>query len=242
MADGIEVWGKVMSVALAIPGVKVDRDSFLRTELRPYCSSDQLEKAIINPVNVLSRERIDKLGDACINNHLIKVSSLSFFAGLPGGFAAAATIPADLAQYYWHTFVLAQKLAYLYGLPDLKDENGNFTEMSRNMLTIFVGVMMGAGVANEIFQKASKAFAEQVAKRLPQMSLSKTLWYPMIKQIAKWLGVSMSKGTFAKALSKSIPLIGGLISGGLTAATFHTEAKRLQEKLRNQMNDITHNR
>lgn len=241
MADGIEVWNKVMSAALAIPGVKVDRDSFLRAELRPYCSSDQLEKAIINPVNVLSREIIDKLGNACINNQTRKVSSLSFLAGLPGGIVVVASIPADIAQYYWHTFVLAQKLAYLYGLPDLRDENGNFTEMSQNMLTVFIGVMMGAGIANEIFKKVSKAFAEQVAKRLPQMSLSKTLWYPMIKQIAKWLGVSLSKGTFAKGLSKIIPLIGGLISGGVTAVTFYPAAKRLQEQLRDQMNDISYN-
>ena len=32
------------------------------------------------------------------------------------------TVPADLAQFYWHTLVLAQKLAYLYGWPDLSDK------------------------------------------------------------------------------------------------------------------------
>ena len=79
----------------------------------------------------------------------------------------AATIRGDMAKYYWHTFVLAQKLAYLYGIPDLRDEEGNLSETSQDMLTLFVGVMMGATAANNVIKNLSKAFAEQVVKRLP---------------------------------------------------------------------------
>lgn len=239
MANEIEVWNKVMSSALAIPGVKVNRESFLLGELRNYCSSmEELTKAVDNPVDVLSKERIDQLASSCINNHLLKVTSLSFAAGIPGGLAMAAAIPGDIAQYYWHTFVLAQKLAYLYGIPDLCDENGNLTETSQDMLTLFVGVMSGVAAANNVIGKVSKAFAAQVVKRLPQKALTKTFYYPIIKQIAKWLGVSLTKGSFAKSVGKLIPVIGGVISGGLTAVTFKPAAKRLQKKLQEQMYDI----
>ena len=234
MANEVTVWNKVMSSALAIPGVQVDKEMFLRSELRQYCSKDELEKAVSNPVNVLSEDRIDSLANSCINNHLLKVTSLSVVAGIPGGLAMAATIPADMAQYYWHTFVLAQKLAYLYGIPDLRDENGNLTETSQDMLTLFVGVMMGAAAANN----ASKAFAVQVVKRLPQKALTKTVYYPIIKQVAKWIGIKLTKDTFAKGVGKTIPILGGVISGGLTAATFRPSAKRLQKKLKEQMFDI----
>lgn len=238
MANEVTVWNKVMSSALAIPGVKVDRDSFLMSELRQYCSKDELEKAIVNPVDVLSEDRIDSLANACINNHLVKVTSLSVVSGIPGGLAMAATIPADMAQYYWHTFVLAQKLAYLYGIPDLRDENGNLTETSQDMLTLFVGVMLGAAAANNAIKNVSKAFAVQVVKRLPQKALTKTIYYPIIKQVAKWIGIKLTKDTFAKGLGKTIPILGGVISGGLTAATFRPSAKRLQRKLKEQMHDI----
>lgn len=239
MANEIQVWNKVMSSALAIPGVKVNRESFLLGELRNYCSSmEELTKAVDNPVDVLSKERIDQLASSCINNHLLKVTSLSFAAGIPGGLAMAATIPGDIAQYYWHTFVLAQKLAYLYGIPDLCDENGNLTETSQDMLTLFVGVMSGVAAANNVIGKVSKAFAAQVVKRLPQKALTKTFYYPIIKQIAKWLGVSLTKGSFAKSVGKLIPVVGGVISGGLTAVTFKPAAKRLQKKLQEQMYDI----
>lgn len=238
MANEVTVWNKVMSSALAIPGVQVDRETFLRSELRQYCSKDELEKAISNPVDVLSEDRIDSLANSCINNHLLKVTSLSVVAGIPGGLAMAATIPADMAQYYWHTFVLAQKLAYLYGIPDLRDENGNLTETSQDMLTLFVGVMMGAAAANNAIKNVSKAFAVQVVKRLPQKALTKTVYYPIIKQVAKWIGIKLTKDTFAKGVGKTIPILGGIISGGLTAATFRPSAKLLQKKLKEQMYDI----
>ena len=239
MENEIQVWNKVMSAALAIPGVKVDRTCFLLTELRPYCSSKEtLGKAINNPVDVLSKEQLDMLANSCINNHLIKVSTLSFVSGFPGGLTMAATIPADIVQYYWHTFVLAQKLSYLYGFPDLCNEKGELTENSQDMLTMFVGVMMGVAAANNAIRPMSKAFAEQEVKRLPQKASTKTLYYPIVKQIAKWLGVSLTRGSFAKSLGKLIPVMGGIISGGITAATFKPAAKRLQEKLQEQMYDI----
>lgn len=238
MANEITLWNKVMSTAMGIPGVKIDREAFLRAELRPYCTKDELDKAVQNPVGVVSQKRIDELANSCIRNQTAKVTAISTVAGLPGGFAMAATIPADMAQYYWHTFVLAQKLAYLYGIPDLRDENGNLTETSMDMLTLFVGVMMGAAAANNAIKNISKAFAVQVAKRLPQKALTKTIYYPIIKQVAKWIGIKLTKDSFAKGVGKAIPFIGGAISGGLTLATFHPSAKRLQKKLREQMYDI----
>lgn len=238
MTNEVSVWNKVMATAMDIPGVKVDREAFLTKELRPYCTKDELEKAIKNPVGVISQERIDTLANACIRNQTAKVTAISAAAGVPGGLAMVATIPADMAQYYWHTFVLAQKLAYLYGIPDLRDEDGNLTETSQDMLTLFVGVMMGAAAANNAIKNVSKAFAVQVAKRLPQKALTKTVYYPIIKQVAKWIGVNLTKASFAKGVGKAIPVVGGVISGGLTLATFRPAAKRLQKKLREQMYDI----
>lgn len=238
MEKEVTVWNKVMSTALAIPGVKVDRELFLRAELRQYCTKDEMEKAVINPVDVVSVERLDSVASSCINNHLVKVTVLSAVAGLPGGFAVLGTIPADMAQYYWHTFVLAQKLAYLYGIPDLRDENGNLTETSQNMLTLFVGVMMGVAAANNAIREISKAFAAQVVKRLPQQALTKTAYYPAIKQVAKWIGISLTTKTFSKQVGKFIPFLGGLFSGVLTASTFLPAAKRLQQKLKEQMYDV----
>ena len=42
-------------------------------------------------------------------------SGASLLAGLPGGIAMAATIPADVIQFYGVALRMAQELAYLYG-------------------------------------------------------------------------------------------------------------------------------
>lgn len=242
MSNEVTIWNKVMGAALSMPGVKVDRDDFLKKELKNYCSPEQLNLAISSrPINGVSKEIIDRIANACINSHTTKVTTISAVAGIPGGFAMAGTIPADMAQYYWHVFVLAQKLAYLYGFPDLRDENGNLTDTASDMLTLFVGVMMGASAANQAIKGLAKEFAKQVIKRLPQKALTKTMYYPIIKQIAKWIGVKLTKDTFAKGLGKVIPILGGVISGGLTLATFRPSAKRLQHKLQEEMFVINEN-
>ena len=242
MSNEVTIWNKVMGAALSMPGVKVDRDDFLKKELKNYCSPEQLNLAISSrPINGVSKEIIDRIANACINSHTTKVTTISAVAGIPGGFAMAGTIPADMAQYYWHVFVLAQKLAYLYGFPDLRDENGNLTDTASDMLTLFVGVMMGASAANQAIKGLAKEFAKQVVKRLPQKALTKTMYYPIIKQIAKWIGVKLTKDTFAKGLGNVIPILGGIISGGLTLATFRPSAKRLQHKLQEEMFVINEN-
>lgn len=236
MSSEVTVWNKVMGAALSMPGVKVDRDEFLKKELKIYCSPEQLEQAISSrPINGVSKDVIDRIASACINSHTAKVTAVSAIAGIPGGLAMAGTIPADMAQYYWHVFVLAQKLAYLYGFPDLRDEKGNLTDTASDMLTLFVGVMMGASAANQAIKGLAKEFAKQVVKRLPQKTLTKTVYYPIIKQVAKWIGVRLTRDTFAKGVGKAIPVLGGVISGGLTFGTFRPSAKRLQHKLQEEM-------
>lgn len=236
MANEVSIWNKVMGSALAMPGVKIDRDEFLRRELKIYCSPEQLDQAVFGrPTSVVPKDIIDRIANACINSHTTKVTTISAVAGMPGGFAMAATIPADMAQYYWHVFVLSQKLAYLYGFPDFRDEKGNLTDTASDMLTIFVGVMMGASAANQAIKGIAKELAKQVVKRLPQKALTKTIYYPIIKQVAKWIGVKLTKETFAKSVGKAIPILGGAISGGITFATFRPCAKRLQRKLQEEM-------
>ncbi len=235
MADGATIWNKVMTAAMRLPGVKVDRDAFLAAELKPYCSIEQLAQAGFNPVGLVAKSRIDAIADACIRNHTITVTATSMAAGLPGGLAMAATIPGDTAQYCWHTLVLAQKLAYLYGIPDLRDESGHLTEASRQMLTLFVGVMMGAAVADSAVKKISQSLATQVAEHLSQKALPQTFYYPIVKRVARWIGINITEKSFGRTVSKAIPLVGGMVSGRLTYVAFGRAAKRLQAKLQEQM-------
>ena len=226
-------WDKVMNLALSMPMVKVDRTAFLTKEFSMYDNADQLRDK--RPIDLFDAETIERAARGVINSHLTTATVTSTAAGIPGGPAMAATMPADIAQYYWHVLVVAQKLGYLYGWPDLLDDKGQITEGTRNVLTLFVGVMFGAQAASKLVGEIAKRVSLQAAKRLPQQALTKTIYYPVVKQVAKWIGVKMTKDTFGKSVGKAIPILGGVLSGAITAFSFKPMAEKLQKHLREEM-------
>ena len=223
-------WDNIMENSLKLPGIKVDRDDYLKDVFSSY--GDIRSLADKRPMDVFDVETVDKVAKSTINKHLLGVTGTSAIAGIPGGFAMIGTIPADITQYYYHVVLVAQKLGYIYGWPDLLDEKQQFSEASRNILTLFVGVMLGAGAANKAVTEVGKKLSMQVAKRLPQQALTKTAYYPIIKQVGKWIGMKVTKETFAKGASKFVPILGGVLSGGLTFFTFKPMANKLHAKLK----------
>jgi len=233
MSEELALWDKVMNGALKMPMVKVDRTAFLTKEFSMYNNADQLRDK--RPIDLFDAEAIERAARGVINSHLTTATVTSTAAGIPGGPAMAATMPADIAQYYWHVLVVAQKLGYLYGWPDLLDDKGQITEGTRNVLTLFVGVMFGAQAASKLVGEIAKRVSLQAAKRLPQQALTKTVYYPVVKQVAKWIGVKMTKDTFGRGVGKAIPILGGVLSGAITAFSFKPMAEKLQKHLREEM-------
>lgn len=226
------VWNKILNTVLKMPGVKVDRVGFLRHELRPYCNQSRLQMlGSVRPYTVVSEQVIDKLARQCVRHHVTVVTATSTIVGLPGGLAMAATLPADLTQYFYHVFVLSQKLAYLYGYPDFCDDDGELNDVAIDLLTIFMGVMMGAPVAEKGLGELSKAVAENAVTRLPRVALTKTALVPIVAQLTKMIGTRFSKDSLTKSVGRFIPVAGGLFSGGLTLYTFRRGANRLRRQL-----------
>lgn len=236
MANEIAVWNKVLTSVMQMPGVKVTRESFLTEKLSVYCTGSQLstvlEKGTIGNVEM---PVLDVIANECIRQHTLMATSASTVMGIPGGLAMLGTVPGDVLQYYYHVFVLAQKLAYIYGYPDLCDENGQFTESAASLLTVFVGVMGSVAAAQKVIQEVAEQAQKEILKRLPRYALTKGVVYPFVKQVAKWIGISLTRQSFAKGVSKLVPVLGGLVSGGLTYATFRPQAKKLMGSLKGTM-------
>lgn len=81
-----------------MPGVHVSRESFLKKELFKNHPEEVIEKAIATtPAKAgISLKEIDKIADEVIKYERNCVSGISAALGAPGGFAMAATIPADI--------------------------------------------------------------------------------------------------------------------------------------------------
>ncbi|MFC4468439.1 hypothetical protein ACFPH6_28515 [Streptomyces xiangluensis] len=224
----------VLVGAAKLPGVRINREAYLRSALARHCSEDDIRRAIEETPAAagITVEVLDKVANDSIRYEAGKVSALSAAAGIPGIFALPATVPADMAQYFGHMLRIAQKLAYLYSWPDLfSDEGDDVDDATMGVLTLFFGVMFGTQSANAAVGKVAGMMAEQVAKKLPQKALTQGVIYPVVKKVAAYLGVQMTKQTFAKSVSKAIPLVGAVVSGGLTLATYLPMARRLKKHL-----------
>ncbi|MCF6464751.1 hypothetical protein [Clostridium sp. Cult2] len=224
-----------LRAASSLPMVYIDREKFLYKELIKYYPKEQVEIAIKNnPAYAgIQVSMINKIARHCINYETNKVSSISFAAGLPGGFAMAGTIPADITQYFGHVLRILQKLIYLYGWEELVSDDEPFDDETKNLLTLFIGVMFGVNGAATTITKISASAAQKASKSLASKALTKGTIYPMVKKIAQVIGVKMTKEVFAKSVSKVIPVVGGIASGGLTYATYKPMSYRLKRYLEN---------
>lgn len=92
----------VIILAVKTPGVHISRDKFLRKELFKNYPPEVVDDAVARTPALagIPAEEISKIADEVINFERVCVSGISTALGMPGGAAMAATIPADLAQYY----------------------------------------------------------------------------------------------------------------------------------------------
>ena len=227
------IFEQVLATASSLPMVHIDRKKFLLKELIKFCPKEQVDIAIQNnPAYAgIDISTIDKIANSCINYETNKVSSISFAAGIPGGFAMAGTIPADITQYFAHILRILQKLIYLYGWEEILPEDGSIDDDTSNIITLFVGVMFGVNGAASTITKISASAAQKASKNIAAKALTKGTLYPIVKKIAQALGVKMTKDIFARGVSKAIPIIGGIASGGLTYITYKPMAYKLKKHL-----------
>src|SRR6058998_3012521 len=230
-----DVWNSVLRTALALPGVKVDRKAFLRRALSKHVTEKVLQCAIdTSPAKAgVSKNTIRRTATASIKWHRAGVSTLSFASGLPGGWWIAGTVPADLTQFFWHVLVILQKLAYLYGWPELFSEDSELEldDETLLILTVFVGVMLGAESAAKVLGDIAERAAAQVLKRLPRETLTKWGLYRLAREVAKRIGIKLTEDSFARYLLRIVPILGGIISGTVTWISFSLMTSRLAAHL-----------
>ena len=222
---------EVITKAIQIPGVKVNRKQFLAEQFAS--KSDNLEEILDKgPVEAgIKKEDINLLSKKLILTRTSQSSMASFVAGIPGGLAMAATIPADVLQFFGMSLRLAQELSYLYGAQDLWDDEKIDDDKVKNQLILYCGVMFGVSGAVSGVRILSTQLSKTALKKIPQKALTKTFWYPILKKIANFIGISLTKKTFAQGISKAVPVIGGFISGGINFASMMPMANKLNDTL-----------
>ena len=167
---------------IELPGVRIDRENYLRTALKKRYSADIVEKAVkVNPAYAgIPVEEINNIAKAAIKYEATKVTAISFAGGIPGGLAMAGTIPVDIAQYFGHILRILQKLIYK-----------NLVNRALTKGVVYRIVKKGATALGVKMTK--DIFARGVSKMIPFMGafasagLTFFTFKPMAKQLRKYL-------------------------------------------------------
>ena len=140
-------------------------------------------------------------------------------------------------QYYGYMLRAAQELMYLYGFPeiDATEWEGVFDAETMNVLTLCLGVMYGVYQANVALKAMAAALGRGVEKKLLAMALTKGTFYPMVKSVLKWFNVNLTKKVFAGFFKKAVPVVGGVVGGGITYLSFKPCCDRLKASLQDTL-------
>lgn len=225
----------VIVKGLRVPGIRINRANFLQKELLKRYPQEMIDEAIrTNPMSAgIKPKDIDEIADQVIEHERRGVSGISTALSMPGGAAMLATIPADIVQYYGYMLRATQELLYLYGFPeiDVNENESKFDSETINILIVCFGTMYGVVGANNALKSIAKGFGLGVEKKLMRTALTKGTIYPIVKSVASWFNVRMTKEIFAGFFKKSIPVVGGVIGGGLTYLSFKPCCVKLKDSL-----------
>ncbi len=245
--EPIKIWETILRTSLNFNHCRIDREDFLREALKINCSDEVIGKAILTtPFEAeIPRYVISDIANDTINSDLVKVTGLSFVAGLPGGFAMAGTIPADLIQFFVHSIRVAQKLAYLYGWKDFFESDTEITQDTLSKITLFTGVMFGAPNAEKALNTYKETESEEDTNNIrigfsnleidfsfSQSTIREHGLLQLVQYIAKWIGVKIARQMATRGSMRIVPLIGGIVSGGLSYLSFKDMTLRLHDYLR----------
>lgn len=92
------------------------------------------------------------------------------------------------------------------------------SKSNKNIKETFNSIVKGAGTA-----------VSTVADK------TKGTIYPIVKSVSKWFGVNMTKQIFAGFFKKAIPVVGGVIGGGITYFSFKPCCDKLKESLQDTL-------
>lgn len=225
----------VIIKGLKTPGIKINRAEFLAKTLKKRFPQETIDAAIAeSPMRAnIAQSEINKMANEAINFERTCVSGISAALSAPGGVAMVATVPADLMQYYAYLLRMAQKLLYLYGFPqiDTEETGEKFDDGTMNTLILCFGVMYGVAGANKALLTVAKALGAGLSKKFMQTAVTKGTIYPVLKAILKCFNVKLTKQLASKAINHSLPVIGGVIGGGITFFSFKSCGEKLKKTL-----------
>jgi hypothetical protein len=230
----LPTFDELVAQAVRLPGTTVNRTAYLTEALGKKHARRVRDAIDTTPAQAgLAPRDIDKIAKRSIGRDARRTTALSIAAGIPGGMAAAATIPADLAQFYGYLIRCIQKLTYLYGWRDLiRISGGQADAASGSALVIMLGVMAGDAQADAVLARLARLRSGGANDAALRMALEAKALSREVAQISDTLTRRLAQRLGGQVVGKAMPIVGAVISGTISNTDFYAMARRLQKQLR----------
>ena len=224
----------LINKAFKMPGIQVNRESFLRKELEAYYDFSFVKEAIDQSPMIagISYEDINKIADSVIAYESKHGSSVSAALSIPGGIGLFATLPMDVMQNFAFYLRCVQKLMYLYGWPQIEFEKNQLNPISMHILIFSFGVMYDLKDASIGLKALSSIVYEDKDRQIIYESLIKGKFVPIVKEIETCFEKRMAKEVLGNFFEKSLPIFGAIVCGGISYLSFNKHCSNLKNVLK----------
>lgn len=226
-------YDRVQSLVFKLPVVKVDRNRFLRNQLKKELGKEELERAINeSPTTVLTKGQIKKIGDKLILKHSLLTALLTALLTLPNNILLTCiAIVLDILQAQMMIYIITQKLLYLYGHKDLKNGDTILKKQISVILWIISAVMIGRGGLRKTAKSVASKVTRTIIARVSARVGTRVTMVNLIRQVMKWAGVTLTQKMISAAIDIIVLSVCSLIAGIFSFWIFYPMANNLNRKL-----------
>ena len=164
-----------------------------------------------------------------------RLTLTGFVSGLPGGLVSIIGTNFDVEEYVRTLYRLAQALGYIYGIlpnPIVDEFSFKYDNFIVSEILKIMALGLGVGGVSTFCVKGAKKLAEKEAKDILRKRVSEKVITKLAKEIAKHLGIRLTKATISKTILRIVPVLGGVVSGTLNYFSVEEIGKSLKVNIK----------
>lgn len=226
-------YNNILKSSFMLPMSRVNREKFIQRlstrELKGMNVQVALEKS---PNSAYSQQAINKAAKKIIAKHALWVTLISAISAIPTGWMMIPFFIIDIIQFQIHVFAVSQKLLYLY------EDEEKLTEYSSDTATqlmiLMTTIMIGKQQFTRMLKSATGVVTKQVIQRFTIKALTQFSILNIVRQVAKWFGIVLTKETLLEGIDVAIIIICAIISGLISLWLFKPMANNLMKYLKEE--------
>jgi hypothetical protein len=188
----------------------------------------------------ISEILLDDYAKNLINNKKLGVSLTGFGTSFSGGIVSYIGLPVEIKIYMRNIYNLSQELGYIYGvipsplIKNIEEDKNKFLVAVQEDTLKALALAFGSSTTSLLAKKVSQSFIEKEAKLILKTKVSDKMITKLSKEVAKLVGIKLTKKTINKSLVKWAPVVGGFVSGIINYYSFDKIANNLIKGLKKE--------